>query len=224
MTPDETLARFTSDFEAELAANPSQVSYREIEFAKSTVQVQLGGTRDEYQRAHRLGVRGLEILEPYRACLGPHLAANETALIGMRDQGRRGCEMTSTDPASCDLNAPAPPAILRRNTGTTPAMQASVDQAVAYERDRPQREAAAERERIRQEQEYARQQELAQRNAEQRRINEANELQDLQAMFGVIGAISNALAAEQTTSSSSGSSSGDPCKGLLDRPGGCGVR
>jgi hypothetical protein len=65
------------------------------------------GARDTYQYSHFLGVRGLEILQRHAPCMsGPDVQANQQALIGMRDQGLRGCQQLSTNPSSCVPNYP----------------------------------------------------------------------------------------------------------------------
>lgn len=82
-TRDESLARFNAEFGALTQQYPNPpVS---------------AGTRAQYQYSYFLGVQGLEILTRYRPCLGPHYAANEAALKGMRDSGREGCIAVSTN-------------------------------------------------------------------------------------------------------------------------------
>src|SRR5262245_9090490 len=55
------------------------------------------GARDTYQYSYFLGVRGLEILSRHAPCMsGPDVQANQEALMGMRDQGLRGCQQLST--------------------------------------------------------------------------------------------------------------------------------
>lgn len=81
-TRDDSLVRFNAEFGALTQQYPTPpVS---------------AGMRAQYQYSYFLGVEGLEILARYRPCLGPHYAANEAALKGMRDSGRDGCIAVST--------------------------------------------------------------------------------------------------------------------------------
>lgn len=60
------------------------------------------GMRDTYQYSYFMGVEGLKLLAPYQPCMAPaDYEANRVALEGMRDQGYRGCEQTSSSPGSC---------------------------------------------------------------------------------------------------------------------------
>ncbi|MFN7180899.1 hypothetical protein [Hyphomonas sp.] len=85
-TPDETLALFDRDFGALTAARPLPPG---------------AGARDTYQYSYYLGVEGLKLLDPYRGCLGPHEAPNDTQLREMVKAGKTGCEALSTSAATC---------------------------------------------------------------------------------------------------------------------------
>lgn len=70
-------------------------------------QAARGGARDQYQYTYFFSTRGLQLLEGYRACLSAaDFQANTNALVGARDQGKKGCEQLSSSSGSCTPTYP----------------------------------------------------------------------------------------------------------------------
>ena len=60
------------------------------------------GMRDTFQWSYFIGEQGINILMKYQSCLSPEdFASNYSALDGMRDKGRQGCEQTSSGSGTC---------------------------------------------------------------------------------------------------------------------------
>ena len=92
-TPDATLARFKTDYDAFVTQNPPP-----------EVDVKSGngsGARAQLLHALFLANEGLKLLEPLRECLGPHYAPRKKALEAIRDASLDGCQKVSTEPATC---------------------------------------------------------------------------------------------------------------------------
>ena len=66
-----------------------------------------GGARDQYQYTYFFSTNGLQILETYRSCLSAaDFQANTNALVGARDQGKKGCEQLSSSSGTCTPTYP----------------------------------------------------------------------------------------------------------------------
>jgi hypothetical protein len=66
-----------------------------------------GGARDQYQYTYFFSTSGLQLLEKYRGCLSAaDFQANMNALVGARDQGKKGCEQLSSSSGSCTPTYP----------------------------------------------------------------------------------------------------------------------
>jgi hypothetical protein len=97
-TPQESFRKFNDELEQFSQAKPNA----------PPTSTSGSGARAQYQYALFFGTEGLTILEKYRVCLSPaDYQANKTALEGMRDNGRAGCERLSTSPGSCTATYPA---------------------------------------------------------------------------------------------------------------------
>jgi hypothetical protein len=97
-TPQESFRRFSDELEQFSLSKPNA----------PPTSTSGSGARDQNQYALFYGTEGLTILEKYRVCLSPaDYQANKTALEGMRDNGRAGCERLSTSPDSCTATYPA---------------------------------------------------------------------------------------------------------------------
>lgn len=97
-TPQESFRRFSDEMEQFSLSKPNA----------PPTSTSGSGARDQNQYALFYGTEGLTILEKYRVCLSPaDYQANKTALEGMRDNGRAGCERLSTSPDSCTATYPA---------------------------------------------------------------------------------------------------------------------
>lgn len=88
-TPDEALQAFNAEFDAFAKRHPN---------SPGTDQ---GGSRAQHQYAYFIGEEGLKLLEPYRACLGPHYAPNRSQLEAASRAGKEGCVKTSTAAETC---------------------------------------------------------------------------------------------------------------------------
>jgi hypothetical protein len=92
-TQQESFRMYDRAMAAFLAQNPNQAAR--------------GGARDQYQYTYFFSTRGLRILETYRACLSAaDFQANTNALVGARDQGKKGCEQLSSSSGSCTPTYP----------------------------------------------------------------------------------------------------------------------
>lgn len=86
-SPDAALACFNNDF---------------ADFTRQYPQPdESKGARAIYQYSYFLGAQGLQILDRYKASLGPNYDANYNALAGMRDSGHNGCNALSSSSDDC---------------------------------------------------------------------------------------------------------------------------
>jgi len=82
------------------------------------------GAQATYQWSYADAVRGLELLEPHKACMGQHYEGNRSALIGMCASSKSGCEALSCQPAARAQTSPRsaakPPSKAKANLRPSP--------------------------------------------------------------------------------------------------------
>ena len=109
-TPDSELAQFDKKMEGVTAQN-----------GKPSPDI---GAQATYQWSYADAVRGLELLEPHKACMGQHYEGNRSALIGMRASSKSGCEALSCQPAARAQTSPRsaakPPSKAKANLRPSP--------------------------------------------------------------------------------------------------------
>jgi hypothetical protein len=66
------------------------------------------GSRDTFQWSYFMGEQGINILMKYQSCMDAgDFATNYEALVGLRDQGRQGCEALNSGARPCTPTYPS---------------------------------------------------------------------------------------------------------------------
>ncbi|MBI1362120.1 MAG: hypothetical protein GC155_17730 [Alphaproteobacteria bacterium] len=86
MTQNEALQTFDSEFRQLTNRYPLQQGI---------------GSRATYQYAYFIGVEGVKLIEPLKACMGVNYSPNRQLLQGAIDNGKKGCEALAVDPSAC---------------------------------------------------------------------------------------------------------------------------
>jgi len=87
------------------------------------------GAQATYQWSYAYAMRGLELLKPDKACMGPHHEGNRTTLIGIRDSSKSGCEALASTSGACpnrSWSAAKPPIEAKANLHPSPVMEGTL--------------------------------------------------------------------------------------------------